>query len=106
MRLIVARLVDRTGGNLRRRTTVQYIVAVPARRYSESADTVSRLDFTATAEDPAEGDWIREIRWQGRRRIVAHDPLTAARQVAERQTLLAELLAQGEDWVKKRDRQD
>lgn len=87
-------------------TTLEYILAVPARRYGELTDTVSNLDFTATTEDPAEGDRIRETTWQGRRLIVAHDPLTAAQQTAERQNRLADLLAQGEQWVQKLDAQD
>lgn len=87
-------------------TTVGYILAVPARRYAELAETVAKLDFTPTPEDPAEGDRIRETRWQDRRLIVAHDPATAAAQTAERETRLGELLAQGEDWVRKLDAQD
>ncbi len=87
-------------------STLQYILAVPAKRYGELADTVSKLDFTATSEDAAEGERIRETTWQGRRLIIAHDPVTAARQTAERKARLAELLAQGEDSVRKLEAQD
>lgn len=87
-------------------TTLEYILAVPARRYAELAETVAKLDFTSTPEDPAEGDRVRETCWQGRRLIVAHDPVTAATQTAEREARLAELLAQGQAWADKLDAQD
>jgi transposase len=87
-------------------TTLEYILAVPARRYAELAETVAGLDFTSTPEDPAEGDRVRETCWQGRRLIVAHDPVTAATQTAEREARLAELLAQGQAWADKLDAQD
>jgi hypothetical protein len=49
---------------------------------------------------------VRESPWQERRLIVAHDPETAATQTAERDTRLAEALAQGAEWVRKLDAQD
>jgi hypothetical protein len=64
------------------------------------------LDFSPTADDPAEGDRVREATWQERRSIVAHDPETAATPTTERDTRLAELLAQGAAWVQKLDAQD
>jgi transposase len=80
---------------------LEYILAVPARRYAELADTVAGLDFTRTPEDPEGGDRVRETTWQDRRLIVAHDPVTAATQTAERASRLADLLAQGEAWGQK-----
>ena len=86
--------------------TLEYILAVPARRYTELAETVAGLDFDRTEEDPADGDRGRETTWQERRLIVAQDPETAASQTAERDTRLAEVLAQGAAWVQKLDAQD
>ena len=87
-------------------TTLEYILAVPARRYAELADAVAGLDFTPTPDDSEEGDRVRETTWQDRRLIVAHDPVTAAIQTAERESRLADLLAQGEAWAQKLEAQD
>lgn len=87
-------------------TALEYILAVPARRYAELEATVAELDFAPTPGDPEAGDRVRETAWQERRLIVAHDPVAAAAQTAERETRLAELLAQGETWVRKLDAQD
>lgn len=87
-------------------TALEYILAVPARRYAELAETVAALDFTPTPADPDEGDRVRETTWQERRLIVAHDPVTATTQAAERESRLADLLAQGEAWVQKLEAQD
>ena len=87
-------------------TTLEYILAVPARRYAELADTVAKLDFTPTPADPDGGDRVRETAWLERRLIVAHDPVAAAAQTAERESRLTDLLAQGEAWVQKLEAQD
>jgi transposase len=87
-------------------TTLEYILAVPARRYAELAATVAGLDFTPAAADPDDGDRMRETTWQDRRLIVAHDPVAAATQTAERESRLTDLLAQGEAWVQKLEAQD
>lgn len=87
-------------------TTLEYILAVLARRYAELAETFAGLDFDRTEDDPADGDRVRETTWQERRLIVAHDPETAASQTAERDTRLAEVLAQGAAWVQKLEAQD
>lgn len=88
-------------------TALEYILAVPARRYADVAEAVGGLDFNPTAADPGDGDRVRETTWQGRRLVVAHDAAAAAaHQTAGRNTRLADLLAQGEAWVRKLDAQD
>jgi transposase len=89
-----------------RTTRLEYILAVPARRYAELADPVAALDFSPTPADPEAGDRVRETTWQDRRLIVAHDALAAATQTAERASRLAEVLAQGEAWAQKLEAQD
>lgn len=89
-----------------RTTRLEYILAVPARRYAELADPVAALDFSPTPADPEAGDRARETTWQDRRLIVAHDALAAATQTAERASRLAEVLAQGEAWAQKLEAQD
>lgn len=89
-----------------RTTRLEYILAVPARRYAELADPVAALDFSPTPADPEAGDRVRETTWQERRLIVAHDALAAATQTAERASRLAEVLAQGEAWAQKLEAQD
>lgn len=44
-------------------TALEYLLAVPARRYAEVAETVAGLDFTLTPADPEAGDRMRETTW-------------------------------------------
>jgi transposase len=99
-------LAEREALGLPPGTTLEYILAVPARRSAELAETVAGLDFGRTVDDPANGDRVRETTWQERRLIVAHDPETAVSQTAERDARLAEVLAQGAAWVQKLAAQD
>lgn len=66
---------------------VEYILAVPARRYADFAETVDGMD---AASGVAEGVW-RE-----RRLVVAHDPQRAALQTAKRRKTLEAIEAEGE----------
>ncbi len=66
---------------------VEYILAVPARRYADFAETVDGMDV---ASGVAEGVW-RE-----RRLVVAHDPQRAALQTAKRRKTLEAIEAEGE----------
>lgn len=77
---------------------LEFIVAVPARRYSELAGTLASLAFTE--EGLAEG------RFAGQRLVVAHDPVRAAEQSARRRARLDELEAFAETLVRKLDAQD
>ena len=85
-------LADRSGRKL------EFILAVPARRYADLAETFRGLTFD-------EGG-LAESSFAGHRLIVAHDAVRAADQSARRRTRIAELEAQAEKMVAKLDAQD
>jgi hypothetical protein len=78
--------------------TLEFILAVPARRYAELVET-----FRALAFDDA---GLAEASFAGHRLIVAHDPLRAEEQTARRRSRIAELEAIAEKMVAKLDAQD
>jgi transposase len=77
---------------------LEFILAVPARRYGELIGTFRELSFDE--EGLAEGQFADH------RLIIAHDPLRAAEQGDKRRTRIAELEAMAEKMVTKLDAQD
>ena len=77
---------------------LEFILAVPARRYKELAETFRALSF--------EGDGVVESRFSGHRLIVAHDTVRAAEQGERRRARIAELDTMAEKMVGKLDAQD
>lgn len=76
---------------------IDFILAVPIRRYGELADRVIKLEV---GTEPA------EARWGDHRLIVSHDAAGAQRQRERRRARLDELLAAGDRLAAKLDRQD
>ncbi|WP_138473504.1 IS1634 family transposase, partial [Poseidonocella sp. HB161398] len=85
-------LADRDGRKL------EFILAVPARRYAELAETCQGLAFDA--------DGLAEAEFAGHRLIVAHDPLRAHEQSDRRRARIRELEEMGERLAGKLDGQD
>jgi transposase len=77
---------------------LEFILAVPARRYAELVDTFRALTFDDAG--------LTEASFAGHRLIVAHDPLRAEEQTARRRARIAELEAMAEKMVAKLDAQD
>ncbi|WP_138473458.1 IS1634 family transposase [Poseidonocella sp. HB161398] len=77
---------------------LEFILAVPARRYIELAETFEGLAFDA--------DGLAEAEFSGHRLIVAHDPLRAAEQSDRRRARIRELEEMGERLAGKLDQQD
>jgi transposase len=77
--------------------TLQFILAVPARRYIELGGTLEQLKFV---------DGLAEGRFANQRLVVAHDPERAASQSQKRRARIAELEAFAERLVGKLDAQD
>lgn len=77
---------------------LEFILAVPARRYGDLVETFRALSF--------DEDGLAEDRFAGHRLIVAHDPLRAAEQGDRRRARIAELEAMAENMVGKLDAQD
>ena len=78
--------------------TLEFILAVPARRYGELVETFRGLAFDA--------DGLAEASFAGHRLIVAHDPLRAAEQGDARRARITELEAMAEKMVGRLDAQD
>jgi hypothetical protein len=76
---------------------IEFILAVPARRYGELAEAVIGVDA---------GEAVAETRFEEYRLIVAHDAAAAARQQQKRRETLEALMGEGERLAAKLDRQD
>ena len=77
---------------------LEFILAVPARRYGDLIETFRNLAF--------DGEGLSESTFAGHRLIVAHDPLRGAEQAERRSARIAELDAMAEKMVGKLDAQD
>jgi hypothetical protein len=78
--------------------TLEFILAVPARRYGELVETFRGLAF--------DEEGLAEASFAGHRLVVAHDPLRAAEQGDARRGRIAELEAMAEKMVSRLDAQD
>jgi Transposase DDE domain len=76
---------------------LEYILAVPGRRYGEFADLMRATPIRAG---------VGETTWQDRRLVIAHDPERALHQKAARLKNIAELQAEGERIAKRLDAED
>jgi len=78
---------------------LEFIIAVPGRRYHEFADLLG--DFHRERCVAAPDEAIGELAWNGLRLIAAHDPVMAAIQTQRRAERIDALIAQGEQWAGK-----
>ena len=76
-------IADKNGRKL------EFILAVPARRYGDLVETFRGFDFRT-------GDGLREASFEGHRLIVAHDAARAIEQSEARRARINELEALGE----------
>ena len=67
---------------------LEFILAVPGRRYSEFVDLLNPLQQQCTQ---ASGEITAELAWNGLRLVLAHDPATALEQRQKRQAKIDEL---------------
>ena len=82
---------------------LEFILAVPGRRYGEFADILR--DFQARAANATE-EVIEQTSWQQLRLVVAHNPQRALEQTQLRRERIAALEAQAQAWAGKLDGQD
>ena len=82
---------------------LEFVLAVPGRRYSEFAELLDA--FQAQCVD-AEQEIVGELPWRGLRLVVAHDPDVAKDAQALRRERIEALEAQAKAWVGKLDAQD
>jgi transposase len=85
-----------------RDVALEYILAVPAARYGDFADDLTRLNEHQGADQA----WCAETTWQNKRLVVAHDPQAATRRGQARDKTIADLVAMGQQCSDKLDNQD
>ncbi|MBN6742966.1 IS1634 family transposase, partial [Acidithiobacillus sp. MC6.1] len=83
---------------------LEFILAVPGRRYHEFTDLLD--SFQRESCNTATEEVIGERTWNDLRLVVAHDPVTAATQTEKRNARIEALIAQGDRWAGKLDDQD
>jgi len=83
---------------------LEFIIAVPGRRYHEFAELLGEFhrDTCLTASEEV----IGELAWNQMRLVVVHDPVMAAIQTQRRTENIDALIAQGEQWAGKLVGQD
>jgi transposase len=82
---------------------LEFILAVPGRRYGGFADILEPLNARVAA---SQEETIEEAQWQGLRLVVAHNPQQAAEQTAQRRARIAKLQQRAEQLAGKLDAQD
>jgi len=86
---------------------VDYILAVPGRRYGEFTERMATCHppLAAQAEETLE-EAVMESQWQGRRLVIAHSPVRAAEQRQARRERIEALESLGERLSRRLDAQD
>ena len=96
---------DETNGSADQ--ALEFILAVPGRRYGEFADLLEPINARARASgQEATEETINEVPWQGLRLVVAHNPQQAAEQTANRQARIDQLRQRADQLAGKLDSQD
>jgi len=90
---------------------LEFILAVPGRRYGEFVDLLEPIHARARAQQddsamPSTAEVIDEVKWQGLRLVVAHNPHQALEQTAKRQARIDQLRQRADQLVSKLDSQD
>jgi len=82
---------------------LEFILAVPGRRYAEFVDVLQPL---AAQVAQASQEFVAEATWQGLRLVVAHDPVRAAEQTQDRLARIHALQQRADQLAGKLDAQD
>ena len=82
---------------------LEFILAVPGRRYGEFAKTLKEFQSKVT---DAQEEVIDETRWNELRLVIAHNPEQAREQTKLRRERIAAILAKANQWAGKLDGQD
>ena len=83
--------------------TLEFILAVPGRRYGEFVDLVQPISQQAAQ---AGEEIVQEVQWQGHRLVVAHNPRQAAQQTQDRLSRIHALEQRAAQLTGKLDAQD
>ena len=82
---------------------LEFILAVPGRRYAEFVDLLQPMDAQAAQ---ASEEFVTEATWQGHRLVVAHNPLQATEQTQDRLARIQALQQRADRLAGKLDDQD
>jgi transposase len=82
---------------------LEFILAVPGRRYGEFAQTLQAFQAKVAA---AKEEVIDEVRWNESRLVIAHNPVQALEQTTLRRQRIAALQVKAQQWAGKLDGQD
>jgi transposase len=82
---------------------LEFILAVPGKRYSEFVDLLAPIEAQCAN---AQQEVLTELPWNQLRLVVAHDPQAATEANTQRQALIEKLETQAAQWVGKLDEQD
>ena len=82
---------------------LEFILAVPGRRYGEFIDVLQAFEVRARQ---ATEEIIEEVRWRDWRLVVAHHPQRAQERTELRNQRIADLQAKAQQWASKLDGQD
>lgn len=82
---------------------LEFILAVPGRRYKAFVDLIKPWHDRLENE---QSECFGEFTWEGLRLVVAHNPVVAIVQSQAREARIADLEEQGAQWVGKLDAQD
>lgn len=82
---------------------LQFILAVPVRRYNDFFDILQ--SFQQGVTKPVE-ETVGESTWQERRLVIAHNPIRAKEQTEWRKSKIQELEAMADKWADKLNEQD
>lgn len=88
---------------------LEFILAVPGRRYGQFVDLLPPMLVQAgqdTAQDDPSRDIVTECQWQGHRLVVAHNPQRAAEQTEERRQRIQALELRAAQLADKLDAQE
>lgn len=83
---------------------LEYVLAVPGRRYGEFVDLLRPFHDGLCVQ--ATDEVVGELSWQGNRLVVAHRPDVAAEKSRLRRERIADLESQAASWAGKLDAQD
>ena len=83
---------------------LEFILAVPGRRYHEFIDLLD--EFHQRQCQAATAEIIAEMKWNTLRLVIAHDPERAALQTQRRDEHIENLIERGAQWAGKLDAQD
>ena len=93
----------RVAGDAAGERPLEFILAVPGRRYGEFVDLLEPMSARAAQ---ASEEIVEEVQWQGLRLVVAHNPERAAEQTQDRLARIQALQQRADELAGKLDAQD